>query len=245
MEPVGVLYTLRSRFDETNSLAIVEGYPLIVAALGDIHGNWPAFEAVISQIDDEGIQTVVNTGDCVVGHPWPNEVLGCLRDRGIVTVQGEFDRQVARFVVRKRSLQERHDAEEFAEIEGAYRCCSSANIEFLQSLPRQRESSVDGVHIVVCHGTLASQAESLTDGDSDDCFLRQREIVPADIIILGRTHISHSRLVGGTLFVNPGSVGVADGEEPRAGYAVISTESEPWEVEQRWVEYNPGQQPSR
>jgi len=221
-----------------------KGVHVILAALGDVHGNWPALNAVLAQIDDEGIQTVVNTGDCIVGHQWPNEVIACLHERAIVTVQGGLDRQVARFRVRKRSLQARHDAQEFAEIQNAYENCGSENLEFLGGLPRQRDITVDGIHVAVCHGTLASQAESLTEDDSDDRYLRQREIVPADIIVFGRTHVPHCRWVGGTLFVNPGSVGIPPGEEPRAGYAVISTESEPWEVEQRWVEYAPGQPPN-
>jgi len=218
---------------------IMKGVRVILAALGDLHGNWPALEAVLTQIDDEGIQTVVNTGDCIVGHQWSNEVIACLREREILTVQGGFDRQVARFMVRKRSLKARHDAQEFAEIERAYESCGSENLEFLGGLPRQHDITVDGIHVAVCHGTLASQAESLTEDEGDDRYLRQREILPADIIIFGRTHVPHWRWAGGTLFVNPGSVGMPLGEEPRAGYAVISTETDPWEVEQRWVEYAP------
>lgn len=217
-----------------------KGFHVILAALGDVHGNWPALNAVLAQIDDEGIQTVVNTGDCVTGHPWANEVIDCFRERNIATVQGEYDRQIARFMVRKRSLQARHDAEEFAEIEKTYQSCRSTNIEFLRGLPRQREIAIDGIPVALCHGTLASQAESLTEDDSDDRYLRQREISPAEIIVFGRTHVPHTRWAGGTLFVNPGSVGIPRGEEMRAGYAVISTESDPWQVEQRWVDYSAG-----
>ena len=52
----------------------------MLAVFGDIHGNLPAFEVVLRDIDAAGIQAMVNTGDIVVGHPWGNEVVDIVRD---------------------------------------------------------------------------------------------------------------------------------------------------------------------
>ncbi len=69
---------------------------MLMAALGDIHGNLPALQAVLDAIDAEGIQTVVNTGDTVVGYPWPDDVIARLRERDVPSAQSESDRTVFR-----------------------------------------------------------------------------------------------------------------------------------------------------
>ena len=51
-----------------------------MAALYDIHGNLPALEAVLAEVDSLGVDNVVIGGDIVAG-PMPSETLGALRAR--------------------------------------------------------------------------------------------------------------------------------------------------------------------
>ena len=48
-----------------------------VAAISDIHGNLPALEAVLAEIDAEGVDEIVVAGDTAHG-PWPAEVVDLL-----------------------------------------------------------------------------------------------------------------------------------------------------------------------
>ncbi|HYA98947.1 MAG TPA: metallophosphoesterase [Ktedonobacteraceae bacterium] len=41
-----------------------------IAALYDIHGNLPALEAVLKEIEREGVDTIVIGGDIVPGPIW-------------------------------------------------------------------------------------------------------------------------------------------------------------------------------
>ena len=50
------------------------------AALYDIHGNLPALEAVLSELERERVDVIVLGGDVVSG-PWPRETLERLRAR--------------------------------------------------------------------------------------------------------------------------------------------------------------------
>src|SRR3954452_3410308 len=50
-----------------------------VAALYDIHGNLPALEAVLREVQEAGVDLVVVGGDVVPG-PLPRETLDCLLD---------------------------------------------------------------------------------------------------------------------------------------------------------------------
>ena len=210
---------------------------MLIAAMGDIHGNLPALEAVLREIDEMGVQTIVNTGDCVVGHPWPNEVIDLLRSRGVATVQGEWDRIAARFERKKARIEREIPAEDLAAIRETYEATHSRNLEFLAALPRELHLTVDGITVCVCHGTPQGQGDALHENDEIGKYRRRREVANADIIVCGRTHVPFSRSVDNTLFVNPGAVGISADGGRVAQYATISTEAAPWEAQTHSVPY--------
>jgi predicted phosphodiesterase len=63
-----------------------------VAAISDIHGNLPALEAVLAEIEREGVDEIVVAGDTISG-PWPAEVFDLLAERGARAVRGNADRE--------------------------------------------------------------------------------------------------------------------------------------------------------
>lgn len=208
---------------------------MLCAAIGHIRGNWPALRAVLQELDDEGIQTIVNTGDCVGDVLWPNEVIQCLKDRNTPTVQGHTDRLVLRAHRKKATLQAKMSPLEVQNLVASHDACTSGNIEFLRGLPRNLTLVVDGVRIALCHGTWTSQTKLLSADDPDSLFERMREMVESDVFIFGNGRAPHDRLINKTLFVNPGCV--HDPDRNVAQYAVISTEQSPWSVEYREVAY--------
>lgn len=212
---------------------------MLIAIIGDVHGNLPALNAVLDDIDNAGIQTVLNTGDSVVGFPWPNEVIGLLRERGIPSVQGEMDRAAAGFLRKTKHFQQKWPAKHFAALQWTYENLSSANIEFLAGLPHQRRLTFEGIELYLCHGTPGGgQTDSLASDDEEELFLRQREVANTPLIVCGRTHVPLQRHVLGSLFVNPGSVGWPAADDNRATYALLSTEEETWTAEPQRVEYD-------
>ena len=67
-----------------------------IALISDIHANLPALEAVLAAIDsDATIDVIYHLGDLVGYAPWPNEVIGVLRERGIAGVAGNYDSTTA------------------------------------------------------------------------------------------------------------------------------------------------------
>jgi predicted phosphodiesterase len=65
-----------------------------VAAIYDVHGNLPALEAVLADIEAENVDIVVSGGDLVAG-PFPAEVLALLESRADVRfLRGNADRLV-------------------------------------------------------------------------------------------------------------------------------------------------------
>jgi putative phosphoesterase len=224
-------------FPQARFLKSRGGFFMLIAALGDIHGNLPALEAALAEIDDLGIQTIVNAGDSVVGFPWSNETIDLLLARNIKSVQGEFDRIAVRYERKKKRIEEEYPPEIVEKIQEAHENASSTNLELLAGMPKDIRFAVDGIEAFLCHGTPQSQSDSLLENDDPIKFRRMREIANAPIVICGRSHIPFSKTFEETFFVNPGSVGVSQDEKRTASFAIISTESEIWQAEIRSVSY--------
>lgn len=208
---------------------------MILAVLGDIHGNASALKAVLEDIESIGILSIFHTGDCVCGQLGSKNVIDLLNEYNVQGVQGEWDHRLVRYIRKRKTQAKKLSDKDLEWLEQAYQECGSSQIEYLGSLVRTLTTTIDGIDIAICHGTINSQRESLEADDEDHNFNRQRELEPAQIIVSGRTHEAYEKKLGDTLFVNPGSVGMnADG---RARYAIISTEHVPWSVEFKSLPY--------
>ncbi len=211
---------------------------MLLAAFGDVHGNWPALQAVLAAIDEEGVESMVCTGDVVVGFPWPRQVLNALVQRRIPCAQGEWDRAAAAFLRKGGAARGLMTDSQFLALEWTYAHISSDHIEFLKSMPRRHFLTYENIDLCLCHGTPSTQREGLHADDDELRFRRERERANVRLIVHGRTHKPFARLIDDTLFVNPGSAGLPTGDRALASYALIDTETEPWSAQFRWVEYD-------
>ncbi len=64
------------------------------AVFSDVHGNLPALDAVLADIERRGVAHTLCLGDLVGYGPSPNEVALLLRDRGIPTLMGNYDQGI-------------------------------------------------------------------------------------------------------------------------------------------------------
>lgn len=64
---------------------------LTIAFFSDVHGNLPALEAVLADMEQRGPNLIFWLGVLVGYVPWPNEVVNEVRRRGIPTLAGNYD----------------------------------------------------------------------------------------------------------------------------------------------------------
>ena len=167
-----------------------------VAALYDIHGNVPALEAALAEVEREGVDTVVFGGDLTWG-PEPVEALALVRAvPGARFVRGNCDREP--------------DEWERSQL-------SEADLAFLQALPETVE--LDGV--LYCHATPHSDVEVVTPARPDEELAKLLEGVEQRIVVAGHTHMQQDRQIGAIRFVNAGSVGLPYEGELAAFWAVL------------------------
>ena len=169
-----------------------------VAAISDIHGNLPALEAVLADIDEEAVDAVVVPGDTVSG-PWAAEVFDLLQGIGAIVVRGNADREVVDRSDRFGPL-----APWSADRLGASRLAAVAEWPLTVSL------AVDGLgSVLVCHSTPASDGPIYTRITPEDELPTLLGAIDADVLVCGHTHMQYDRtLASGLRIVNPGSVGM-------------------------------------
>jgi putative phosphoesterase len=187
---------------------------LKVAALYDIHGNLPALEAVLGDVEREGHERVVLGGDIAAG-PLPVATLDRLRALGdrVVFIRGNADRAGGAAPMDESSQRRRHWVHEKL---GAERR------RFIEALPATVVLEIDGLGATLfCHGSPRSDEEMINAVTADP---RLREIlsgVSERVVVCGHTHHQFDRTLDGIRVVNAGSVGLAYEGEPGAYWAVL------------------------
>jgi predicted phosphodiesterase len=219
------------------------------ALISDVHGNLPALEAVLADIDVRGDAAAVHhLGDLVGYAPWPNEVVELLRGRGIAGVAGNYDSTVATDYAHCgcRYEEPRQEALAHASYTWTRGHVSGETKRWLGGLPFRLDLRPLGGHrsgprLILIHGNPVLNTVYWTEDRSDD-FCRkmagQLSAKPGDVVAFGHTHKAWQRVVDGIRFVNTGSVGRPKDGDWRAGYALVDLDESASAVTFVRVEYD-------
>jgi predicted phosphodiesterase len=196
-----------------------------VAALYDVHGNLPALDAVLDEIDRECIDVIVVGGDIATG-PMPAAVLErliALGDRAEF-IRGNSDRELVNAFDAGRRLDDLADDEDPWLRRGAWDAerITKEHRDFLAGLRELATLDVDGLgETLFCHGSPRSDEEIITPGTTDDRLSEMLAGVDVPVVVCGHTHMQFDRLHGQTRVVNAGSVGMPYEGRPGAYWAVL------------------------
>ena len=182
--------------------------PVRVAALADVHGNAPALEAVLAEVEVEAPDLIVFCGDLTWG-PLPEETLALVERLDARFVRGNAERELASLFAhiggeaseRARFLVERHDEAARQLVAGFG---ESIVVDVVGLGPTR-----------FCHGSPRSDEELVTPETPVD---RVREFLAG---------VEETRLL------NPGSVGLPYEGRPGAYWALLGPE-----VDHRRTEYD-------
>jgi putative phosphoesterase len=217
-----------------------------IAILSDIHGNLPALEAVMADMQNRPADMTVALGDLVSGPLWPAETADLLMKQNWVFVAGNHDRQLVR-----------KDSATFGPTdELANAVITPSQRDWLRSLPPSRTILGD---IVLFHGTPVDDTGYLTEDITHGrVHLSARKDIEnrlkgyaQRVFLCGHTHIPRDiRLTTGQVIINPGSVGlpayfdlhpephIVETGSPDARYAILTMTGGETQVEFISVPYD-------
>lgn len=213
------------------------------ALIADIHGNAWALEAVLAEIDRQGIELIYDLGDSLHGPLDPQHTAELLQERGIQSLRGNQDRL---------TLEHGHEAD--ATWSFVRKGLSPEHLGWLAQQPATRRFD----DVLLCHGTPVSDTtyllQTVTPNGAraarrDEIQLRLGD-EPASLVACGHTHVPQVVRLGHTTIVNPGSIGlpmydddapnfhVMASGSPHARYAIVERRGREWHVELHAVVYD-------
>lgn len=198
-----------------------------ITVFGDIHGNLPALEAVLRNIDGRGLPNLYCLGDLVGYGTFPNEVVQLIRERRIPTLMGNYDQGVGSDSDDCGCAYKTEVERKRGELSIAWSNArtSADNKAFLRALPAHIPVQLGDLQVLLVHGSPRKVNEYMFEDRPDDYFERILDAAAVDVIVCGHTHLPYHKLLpSGRHIVNAGSVGKPKDHDPRACYVSLKAE---------------------
>jgi putative phosphoesterase len=203
-----------------------------LGVIADVHGNLMALEAVLDRLRRLGVDQIVNLGDCASGPLWPAETVALLRATEMLHVRGNHDRALGAGSPERLGSSDRFAWERLKPVDR----------HWLSTLPGEQFAA--GAHCV--HASPGDDEAYLMESVSGGRLLPEAPAAveqrfsgaKGPLLLCGHSHLPRLlHLSGGTLVVNPGSVGcpayrddtppahVSESGSPHARFAVVTIEA--------------------
>ncbi len=200
-----------------------------LAVLADIHGNLPALEAVLADIEARGgADQVVVAGDIVNWGPFSAQVMERVAQEDWAVIRGNNEYYLLEY---NTARQPEHWRDYnllpwlYAQLQGRWhRMIATWPDELSLRYP-------DAPAIRVFHGIPGNPWRGLHPLLSDSEIAEALSGVEEPVVIGAHTHLQMSRQVAGWYVINPGSVGVPIDGDLRAGYALLEGDESGWTPE--------------
>jgi predicted phosphodiesterase len=215
-----------------------------IALLSDVHGNLPAFESVLADVDSEGVEEIWCLGDLVGYGAEPDGCVELARERCDLCLAGNHDLVVTGEIdIADFSSSAATAAQWTREQIGA------EALEFLRGLSPRLDDRPIGLY----HGSPRDPVWEyvLSTWQADECM----DLMEPRVAAIGHSHVAlffhrsgeaqvdgapaeaglERDLSEGEWLLNPGGVGQPRDGDPRAAWLLLDTEG--WRAQWRRVEY--------
>lgn len=217
------------------------------AVIADIHGNAPALEAVIADMQRFNVARGVNLGDHFSGPIDPAKTADLLLSQEFASILGNHDRWLIEQDISDMGPSDRV----------AMDALTPPHLDWLRSLDATKTVFDD---VFLCHGTPTSDltywlervdANGLVRSANREEIEREADGIDASLILCAHTHIPRSvHLSDGRMVLNPGSVGCPAYDDdlpvyhrvqsgtPNASYAIVEGTGKQREITFRSIPYD-------
>lgn len=198
-----------------------------IAIISDIHGNKESLDPVLEDINRREISEIYCTGDLVGYGPDPNYIVEKIKKLKIKTIMGNYDDAIGN---EKESCGCAYNPGRETEvgddsINWTIKNTKAENKEFLKKLPQKMSFEIEGVKILLVHGSpLNNLLEYIKPDTTPERLKEIAKSFEEDIVINGHTHLSMQKIIEGKTFYNAGSVGRTKEGIPKAVYLILDIE---------------------
>jgi putative phosphoesterase len=195
-----------------------------ILVLSDIHGNYPALQAIGAAVRGLEIHYVCNCGDSTVYAPFPNETLAWLRNHQALSISGNTDDKIVR-LLKGKSFKKPSKPDKRCMYTSTFEQLDQDAKHDLLALRKQATIKLAGWCIGLFHGSPEDHEEFLFSNTPEQRFMELAKNCREHIVLTGHSHSPYYKQIGqskGSVhFINPGSVGRMFDGDPRASYAIL------------------------
>jgi len=188
------------------------------AIISDIHGNYPALQAVLSDIEAEKVDRIVCLGDLVGYYCMINEVIETIREKGIQTICGNHDYAL---VFNNGIIERSKTCTRILTRQQQY--ITPENIDYLKQLEHSISFETGHKTYYCVHGGLNDEIDEYIRNIDLDYF--EANNFQKDVLMSGHTHMVRNEVYGPKRYLNPGSVGQPRDGNPAAAYLLIEDDT--------------------
>ena len=206
-----------------------------LAVLADIHGNLPALEAVIKDIEQYTVDQVIVAGDLVNLGPFSQPVLERITALGWVVIRGNHEYYLLDYGTARCPEPWRDDPAlpHLAQQVSDYWRDQVATLPDTLSL-----RFCDAPPVRVLHTFTYPQWDVVFPTTPDEALLPKLAGIVEDIVVYGHSHFQDDRRVGRWHILNPGSVGFPFDGIKLASYMILDGSAQGWQVTFRRVPFD-------
>ena len=211
-----------------------------IAVISDIHANWQALEAVVNDIKEQDCDRVFCLGDLAMAGPEPAKVIDYVKkQKEWVVIQGNTDKMIAEFTPEIiNSLKGKFPVMGNALLYDI-NLVSDAQKDYLSGLPEQKSLEIEGVKILLVHGSPRRNNEDILPDTPLNELEEIIKDVHEDLIFCGHTHVPCGFQTNSKkTVVNVGSVGRPMTSNPKSCYVVAQFNNGEFTIEHRLIDYD-------
>jgi predicted phosphodiesterase len=206
-----------------------------IAILADIHGNLPAFEAVLSHVRQQAPDLIVIAGDIVIGAPDSAACWQLAQSLDCPIVRGNHERYLGDFGTEQGDPA--WQTEQFAPVQWAVQQCSAQEKAAIAVLP-QTLRLPEVPDLLVVHASAHSDRENLPPYTPDAQIAAMFRDVDDHWIVRGHDHLARTHPWRDKLIITTGAVGLPIDGNPDAQYTLLDGTPQGWQVQHQAVAYD-------
>jgi putative phosphoesterase len=179
-----------------------------VGLVSDVHNNVETLRYALDQL--RGADLIISLGDLVSQYRVSPEIISLARAAGLQGIAGNHEKAIL--------------APCGYPVRGTL---APDDLAYLESLPTQLRLELDGRAVLAAHGSPWDDPTSMSCVyiyESDREALARLRTEPADVVLLGHTHLAMAVRLAAKLAFNPGSCGEPRDRLGRLSYGVLDFE---------------------
>lgn len=211
------------------------------AVISDVHGNYKAMEAFLDYCKHHHIDGIIGLGDYMTDSPYPERMISLLKQTKELYpcyfVRGNRENYL---INNAHNDQGWKPSSQSGCLHYTAIHLSQSDIEFLESMPEERNLSLDSLpNLYICHG-VPGNVRGNVDAEPELKELALKTIT-GDYLLGGHSHKQELFCWKDKTYLNPGSLGYSlDGIGGNIQFAIIHGDKNTnrWEAEQISIPYD-------